>query len=241
MLAVAVAAVPSSSPPATRWRRKRSPKSIWWPGTSSSTAKAASRRRHCPEQRRADRNLRQRQDQHRQRRAAADPEDIEFEFDKHGSVDTTGLPKCSAAKLQATTVPAARKLCPGAIVGNGQGHAVVKFPEQGPIPANSPITSSTAEDRRRPHRLRPRLPHGPGADHDHRPGPDRKDPQRALRLPGQRRNPEDRRRLRHPDLRLDQGRSQMDLQGQEAQLRQRPLRRRSPAGDRGLRFKDGTG
>jgi hypothetical protein len=65
---------------------------------------------------------------------------IEFEFDKHGSVDTTGLAKCSAGKLQATTVPQARKLCPGAIVGTGFGHAVVKFPEQAPIPANSPIT-----------------------------------------------------------------------------------------------------
>jgi hypothetical protein len=67
-------------------------------------------------------------------------ETIEFEFDKHGSVDTTGLPKCTMAKLAATTVPQARKLCPGAIVGTGTGRAVVKFPEQGPIPANSPIT-----------------------------------------------------------------------------------------------------
>jgi hypothetical protein len=65
---------------------------------------------------------------------------IEFEFDKHGAVDTTGLAKCTSAKLQATTVPQARKLCPGAIVGTGFGHAVVKFPEQAPIPANSPIT-----------------------------------------------------------------------------------------------------
>jgi hypothetical protein len=65
---------------------------------------------------------------------------IQFEFDKHGSVDTTGLPKCTSAKLQATTVPVARKLCPGAIVGTGRGHAIVKFPEQGPIPADSPIT-----------------------------------------------------------------------------------------------------
>jgi hypothetical protein len=65
---------------------------------------------------------------------------IEFEFDKHGSVQTLGLPKCSAAKLQATTVPQARKLCPGAIVGTGFGHAIVKFPEQAPIPASSPIT-----------------------------------------------------------------------------------------------------
>jgi hypothetical protein len=67
-------------------------------------------------------------------------ETIEFEFDKHGSVDTTGLPKCSAAKLKATTVPVARKLCPGAIVGEGRGTAVVLFPEQAPIKASSPIT-----------------------------------------------------------------------------------------------------
>jgi hypothetical protein len=65
---------------------------------------------------------------------------IEFEFDKHGSVDTVGLPVCTAAKLQSTTVPQARKLCPGAIVGKGFGHAIVKFPEQDPIPVSSPIT-----------------------------------------------------------------------------------------------------
>jgi hypothetical protein len=65
---------------------------------------------------------------------------IQFEFDKHGSVDTTGLPICTAAKLQATTVPVARKLCPGAIVGTGHGHATVAFPEQPPIPVSSPIT-----------------------------------------------------------------------------------------------------
>ena len=67
-------------------------------------------------------------------------ETIEFEFDKHGSVDTTGLPFCTSGQLQATTVPAARKRCPGAIVGTGFGHAVVKFPEQAPIPVSSPIT-----------------------------------------------------------------------------------------------------
>lgn len=65
---------------------------------------------------------------------------IEFEFDKHGSVDTRGLAVCTAGKLQATTVPQARKLCPGAIVGKGRGNAVVVFPEQAPIPVSSPIT-----------------------------------------------------------------------------------------------------
>jgi hypothetical protein len=61
-------------------------------------------------------------------------------FDKNGGVETRGLPVCTAAKLAATTTPQARKLCPGAIVGTGFGKAVVNFPEQGPIPASSPIT-----------------------------------------------------------------------------------------------------
>jgi hypothetical protein len=65
---------------------------------------------------------------------------IQFEFDKHGSVDTTGLPVCTGSKLQATTVAAARKLCPGSIVGEGTGRALVVFPEQDPIPISSPIT-----------------------------------------------------------------------------------------------------
>ncbi len=61
-------------------------------------------------------------------------------FDKHGEVETRGLPVCTPAKLAATTTRAARKLCPGAIVGKGFGKAVVDFPEQPPIPASSPIT-----------------------------------------------------------------------------------------------------
>ena len=65
---------------------------------------------------------------------------LTFEFDRHGAVDTTGLEACTAGKLQATTVPAARKACPNAIVGQGVGTAIVKFPEQGPIPISSPIT-----------------------------------------------------------------------------------------------------
>lgn len=67
-------------------------------------------------------------------------EQIVIWFDKHGSVETRGLPVCTAAKLAATTTPQARRLCPGAIVGTGFGKAVVKFPEQPPIAASSPIT-----------------------------------------------------------------------------------------------------
>jgi hypothetical protein len=67
-------------------------------------------------------------------------ETITLWFDKHGKVETRGLPICTPAKLQATTTRVARKLCPGAIVGTGFGKAVVNFPDQPPIPASSPIT-----------------------------------------------------------------------------------------------------
>lgn len=66
--------------------------------------------------------------------------EINFEFDRHGSVDTTGLAVCTKGKLVATDVPAARRACGEAIVGKGFGTAIVAFPEQGPIPASSGIT-----------------------------------------------------------------------------------------------------
>jgi hypothetical protein len=61
-------------------------------------------------------------------------------FDRHGSVVTTGLPHCTKAKLVATDTAQARHNCPTSIVGEGEGSAVVKFPEQPPIKASSPIT-----------------------------------------------------------------------------------------------------
>lgn len=67
-------------------------------------------------------------------------ETITLWFDKHGEVETRGLPICTPTKLAATTSATARKLCPGAIVGTGFGKAVVNFPDQPPIPASSPIT-----------------------------------------------------------------------------------------------------
>lgn len=63
-----------------------------------------------------------------------------LEFDKHGAVETRGLEKCTMAKLVATTTKQARALCPGAIVGEGFGTALVELPEQRPIQASSPLT-----------------------------------------------------------------------------------------------------
>lgn len=61
-------------------------------------------------------------------------------FDKHGEVETRGLPVCTMGKLQATTPSVARKNCAGAIVGKGFGSALIAFPEQKPFTASSPIT-----------------------------------------------------------------------------------------------------
>lgn len=65
---------------------------------------------------------------------------LTIEYDKHGSVQTAGLPVCTSGKLQSTTVAAARRACPGAIVGVGKGSAIVAFPESKQIHITSPIT-----------------------------------------------------------------------------------------------------
>ncbi len=67
-------------------------------------------------------------------------ERLNFEVDRFGHLETRGLPTCSQAKLAATTVPQARKLCPGAIVGTGTGRGIIEFPEQPPVPAQTPLT-----------------------------------------------------------------------------------------------------
>ena len=65
---------------------------------------------------------------------------ITIDFDRHGSVETTGLEVCTSGKLQATTTAAARRACPNAIVGEGAGTATIAFPESKPFNLTSPIT-----------------------------------------------------------------------------------------------------
>ena len=72
---------------------------------------------------------------------------ISIEFDRHGSVETTGLPTCTMGKLIARTTRIARRVCPGAIVGSGYGKALVKLPEQAAFPVSSPITLFNAPRR----------------------------------------------------------------------------------------------
>lgn len=58
---------------------------------------------------------------------------------KNASVETKGYPKCTSGKLQAQSTANAKKACGSAIIGTGTTTVSVKFPEQAPIPANSPL------------------------------------------------------------------------------------------------------
>jgi hypothetical protein len=65
---------------------------------------------------------------------------IVFLFDKHGSIDTKGVPVCTMAKLAETTPEEARKRCAGALVGEGTGRAKVSLPGRPTIEISSPLS-----------------------------------------------------------------------------------------------------
>jgi hypothetical protein len=65
---------------------------------------------------------------------------LAFNFDKHGSIDTGGLPVCTEARLAGTTTARARKRCAGAIVGEGVGKAEVRLPGQATARITVPLT-----------------------------------------------------------------------------------------------------
>lgn len=64
---------------------------------------------------------------------------VTIDFDKNGTINAKGLPKCTAGKLQARTTSAAKGACPKAIVGSGQTKVRVAFPEQAPFTATGPL------------------------------------------------------------------------------------------------------
>lgn len=65
---------------------------------------------------------------------------MHLEFDRHGHVQTRGLNVCRRRDIEDSTSKDARRRCRGSIIGTGWGKVVVKFPDQAPIPASTPIT-----------------------------------------------------------------------------------------------------
>lgn len=63
-----------------------------------------------------------------------------FEFDKHGKLNTKGVPTCTVGRLEGTTPAEARRRCAGALVGTGVGKARVEMPGKAPFTITSPIS-----------------------------------------------------------------------------------------------------
>jgi len=61
------------------------------------------------------------------------------DFDKTIQLNAKGLPVCKKSKLVAQSTASAKRACPDAIVGSGEGEVEVAFPEQAPFSAKGPI------------------------------------------------------------------------------------------------------
>jgi hypothetical protein len=61
------------------------------------------------------------------------------DFDKSIQVNAKGLPVCTQGQLTARTTAAAKKACPGSIVGSGHAEVEVAFTEQKPFVASGPV------------------------------------------------------------------------------------------------------
>jgi hypothetical protein len=64
---------------------------------------------------------------------------LNIDFDKSIEVNAKGLPVCTEGQLTARSSTAAKKACPDAIVGSGEGEVEVAFPEQKPFAATGPV------------------------------------------------------------------------------------------------------
>jgi hypothetical protein len=62
-----------------------------------------------------------------------------IDFDKHGTINARGLPKCGLGRLEARTTSDAKAACRKAIVGTGKTKVRVAFAEQAPFSATGPL------------------------------------------------------------------------------------------------------
>jgi hypothetical protein len=66
-------------------------------------------------------------------------ETLNIDFDKTIQLNAKGLPVCREGLLLARPTAAAKRACPDAIVGSGDGEVEVAFPESRPFTAKGPI------------------------------------------------------------------------------------------------------
>lgn len=65
---------------------------------------------------------------------------VDFDIDKDVKINVKGFPACKSGQLTARDTKAAMKVCGDTVLGSGNAHIEVAFPEQKPILVTSPIT-----------------------------------------------------------------------------------------------------
>jgi hypothetical protein len=66
--------------------------------------------------------------------------EVEFDIDKDTKINVKGYPVCKAGQLEARDTNAALKVCGSTVIGKGEAHVEIAFPEQKPILVPSPLT-----------------------------------------------------------------------------------------------------
>jgi DNA-binding beta-propeller fold protein YncE len=74
-------------------------------------------------------------------KASAPPQlrQIKIEINRHGRIDTTGLPLCDVDQIQPATNAAALEACRDSLVGEGRFSANVLISQQAPFPSNGKV------------------------------------------------------------------------------------------------------
>jgi hypothetical protein len=66
--------------------------------------------------------------------------EVEFDIDKDVKINVKGFPVCKAGQLEARDTKAAMKVCGSTVLGKGESHVEIAFPEQKPLLVKSPLT-----------------------------------------------------------------------------------------------------
>lgn len=88
--------------------------------------------------------------------AASDPagppqlEKIAVAINRHGHLDTRGLPRCRTGRIDPSTTREALAVCRSSLIGEGHFSANVRLPEQSPFPSEGKILSFNARLRGHP-------------------------------------------------------------------------------------------
>lgn len=75
---------------------------------------------------------------------------IVLRLNRHGRIDTAGLPQCSYHQIQPSSTADAKRICGPALVGRGTFRASVALPDQSPYPSNGTILAFNGSFHGRP-------------------------------------------------------------------------------------------